>query len=163
MTTSAENNKRIAKNTLLLYFRMLLTMVVSLYTSRIVLQALGVDDFGIYNVVGGVVAMFNVLSGSLSSAISRFITFELGKNDSEKLKRVFSTSLTIQIILAVIIAVVAEIVGIWFINEKMNKKLEEISKKIKVLNVEKANMEEELSKQLKQSIKLKLYKSKLPV
>lgn len=120
MTTSAENNKRIAKNTLLLYFRMLLTMVVSLYTSRIVLQALGVDDFGIYNVVGGVVAMFNVLSGSLSSAISRFITFELGKNDSEKLKRVFSTSLTIQIILAVIIAVVAEIVGIWFINEKMN-------------------------------------------
>lgn len=120
MTTTAENNKRIAKNTLLLYFRMLLTMVVSLYTSRIVLQALGVDDFGIYNVVGGVVAMFNVLSGSLSSAISRFITFELGKNDSEKLKRVFSTSLTIQIILAVIIAVVAEIVGIWFINEKMN-------------------------------------------
>ena len=73
-----DNNKRIAKNTLLLYFRMLLTMVVSLYTSRVVLGALGVEDYGIYNVVGGVVAMFSMLSGSLSAAISRFITFELG-------------------------------------------------------------------------------------
>ena len=83
MTQSSENNKRIAKNTLLLYFRMLLLMVVSLYTSRVVLNALGVEDFGIYNVVGGVVAMFTVISGSLSAAISRFITFELGKGDGE--------------------------------------------------------------------------------
>lgn len=120
MSSTSENNKRIAKNTIALYFRMLLTIVVSLYTSRVVLNALGVEDYGIYNVVGGVVAMFNILSGSLSSAISRFITFELGKNDLEKLKVVFSSSVTIQIILAVAITIIAEIAGIWFINEKMN-------------------------------------------
>ena len=98
MPTVAENNKRIAKNTVLLYFRMLLIMLVSLYTSRIVLRALGVEDFGIYNVVGGVVAMFSILSGSLSSAISRFITFELGKNDLNKLMAdTFRISLTTQV------------------------------------------------------------------
>lgn len=127
MTTTAENSKRIAKNTLLLYFRMLLMMIVSLYTSRIVLKALGVEDFGIYNVVGGAVAMFNVLSGSLSSAISRFITFELGKNDEEKLKKVFSSSVTIQFVLAVFIVIIAELVGVWFINEKMNIAIERLS------------------------------------
>lgn len=79
--TSASNTSRIAKNTLLLYFRMLLTMGVSLYTSRVILNALGVEDYGIYNVVGGVVAMFGILSGSLSAAISRFITFELWKQN----------------------------------------------------------------------------------
>ena len=75
---SSENSKRIAKNTLLLYGRMLFMMLISLYTSRVVLNALGVEDYGIYNVVGGVVAMFTVISGSLSAAISRFLTFELG-------------------------------------------------------------------------------------
>lgn len=79
MSQVTDNNKRIAKNTLLLYVRMLFMMIVSLYTSRVILNALGVEDFGIYNVVGGVVAMFSVISGSLSTAISRFITFELGK------------------------------------------------------------------------------------
>ena len=87
---TSDNNKRIAKNTLLLYFRMLFMMVVSLYTSRVILNALGVEDFGIYNVVGGVVAMFTVISGSLSAAISRFITYELGKGDQSKLNRIFS-------------------------------------------------------------------------
>lgn len=119
-TTSQQNNKRIAKNTLLLYFRMLLLMVVSLYTSRVTLAALGVEDYGIYNVVGGVVAMFSVLSGSLSAAISRFITFELGRGDRERLKTVFSTSVNIQIGLALIIMVLAEIGGVWFLNCKMN-------------------------------------------
>lgn len=127
MSTTAENNKRIAKNTLLLYFRMLLTMVVSLYTSRVVLNALGVEDYGIYNVVGGVVAMFSVLSGSLSAAISRFITFELGRNDMEKLKRVFSSAVTIQIGLALIIILLAETLGLWFLNEKMNIPLERMT------------------------------------
>lgn len=75
MSQVTDNNKRIAKNTLLLYVRMLFMMIVSLYTSRVILNALGVEDFGIYNVVGGVVAMFSVISGSLSTAISRFITF----------------------------------------------------------------------------------------
>ena len=74
MSSTAENNKRIAKNTLLLYVRMLFMMIVSLYTSRVVLNALGVEDYGLYNVIGGVVVMFNLLSGSLSAAISRFIT-----------------------------------------------------------------------------------------
>lgn len=114
------NNKRLAKNTLLLYFRMLLTMLVSLYTSRVVLNALGVEDFGIYNVVGGVVSMFTLLSGSLSAAISRYITFELGRNDSEKLKAVFSSAVTIQLILGVLILLLAETLGLWFLNYKMN-------------------------------------------
>lgn len=119
MSEVSSNNKRIAKNTLLLYFRMLLTMVVSLYTSRVILQALGVEDYGIYNVVGGVVSMFSVLSGSLSAAISRFITFELGRKDIGKLKRVFSSAITIQISLALIIVLLAETIGLWFLNEKM--------------------------------------------
>ena len=114
------NNKRIAKNTLFLYIRTIFTMVVSLYTSRIVLATLGVDDFGIYNVVGGVVAMFSVFSGSLSVSISRFITYELGKGNQEKLKKVFSTAVSIQIFLAVCITILAEIIGIWFLNNKMN-------------------------------------------
>lgn len=81
MPTSAENNKRIAKNTLLLYFRMMFMMVVALYTSRLLLNRLGVSDYGIFNAVGGFVSMFTILSGALSSAISRFITYELGAHD----------------------------------------------------------------------------------
>lgn len=118
--TYSANNKRIAKNTLLLYVRMLFTMVVSLYTSRVVLNALGVEDFGIYNVVGGVVAMFSMLSGSLSAAITRFITYELGTGNKENLKKIFSSSVTIQIGLAVLIILLAEAVGVWFLNVKMN-------------------------------------------
>ena len=118
-TQSSNNNKRIAKNTLLLYFRMLFMMVVSLYTSRVILNALGVEDFGIYNVVGGVVAMFSVISGSLSAAISRFITYELGKGDQDKLNRIFSASVTIQMLLSFIIVVLIESVGVWFLNAKM--------------------------------------------
>lgn len=115
-----DNKKRIAKNTLLLYVRMLFLMVISLYTSRVILNALGVNDFGIYNVVGGVVAMFSILSGSLSAAISRFITFELGKGDEENLRKVFSASVTIQLALSAIIVVLIEVVGVWFLNEKMS-------------------------------------------
>lgn len=117
---TSDNNKRIAKNTLLLYFRMLFLMVISLFTSRITLQTLGVDNFGIYNVVGGIVAMFSIMSGSLSNAISRYITFELGKGDKKILKKVFSTAVNVQIIMAVIIAVLIEIGGVWFLNYKMN-------------------------------------------
>ena len=120
MTSTSANNKRIAKNTLLLYFRMLFMMAVSLYTSRVVLNALGVEDFGIYNVVGGVVAMFSMLSGSLSSAITRFITYELGIGNKENLKKIFSSAVTIQIGLAILIILLAEAVGVWFLNVKMN-------------------------------------------
>lgn len=120
MSQTSENNKRIAKNTILLYFRMLFLMLVSLYTSRVILNALGVEDFGIYNVVGGVVAMFSVISSSLSAAISRFITYELGKGDQSKLNRIFSASVTIQLLLSLIIVVLIESVGVWFLNAKMN-------------------------------------------
>lgn len=125
--TTTENNKRIARNTLLLYFRMLFLMIISLYTSRIVLNALGVEDFGIYNVAGGVVAMFSILSGSLSAAISRFITYELGKNNVLKLKTMFSSAITIQIGLGIVIAFFAETIGIWFLNTQMNIPIERMT------------------------------------
>lgn len=124
---TSDNNKRIAKNTLLLYFRMLFMMVVSLYTSRVILNALGVEDYGIYNVVGGVVAMFTVISGSLSAAISRFITYELGKGDQSKLNKIFSASVTIQLLLSLIIVVLIESVGVWFLNAKMTIPAERIT------------------------------------
>ena len=120
MTDTSVNNKRIAKNTLLLYVRTLFIMLVTLYTSRVVLNTLGVTDYGIYNVVGGVVMMFSVISSSLSSSISRFITYELGHGNFEKLKRIFSTSVNIQIGISVLILVLAEIFGVWFLNAKMN-------------------------------------------
>lgn len=117
---TSDNNKRIAKNTLLLYVRMLFTMAVSLFTSRVILNTLGVEDYGINNVVGGIVTMFSVLSGSLSSSISRFITFELGKGNIERLKTIFSTGVNIQLGMSVLIIIIAEAVGIWFLNTKMN-------------------------------------------
>lgn len=104
---------------MMLYFRMLLLMGTTLYTSRVVLSALGVEDYGIYNVVGGVVAMFTMISGSLSAAISRFITFELGKGNQERLNAIFSTSVIIQIIIGVVIAILVETVGVWFLTNKM--------------------------------------------
>lgn len=120
MTDTSQNNKRIAKNTLLLYIRTLFIMLVTLYTSRVVLNTLGVTDYGVYNVVGGVVAMFSVISSSLSSSISRFITFELGHGDFDRLKRIFTTSVNIQIGISFVILVMAEIFGVWFLNTKMN-------------------------------------------
>ena len=116
---TSENNKRIAKNTMMLYFRMFITMAVGLFTSRILLQALGVVDYGIYNVVGGFVAMFTMISGSLSSAISRYITYELGRGDMNTLKCVFSTSILVQIGLSVLVVFVAETLGLWFLYNKM--------------------------------------------
>ncbi|MBO5613521.1 MAG: lipopolysaccharide biosynthesis protein [Prevotella sp.] len=119
MSSTSTNSRRIAKNTLLLYFRMLFLMFISLYTSRVILNALGVTDYGIYNVVGGVVTMFSLLSGSLNAAISRFITYELGTGNSAKLKKIFSSAVTIQGGLALIIILIAETVGLWFLNYKM--------------------------------------------
>lgn len=113
------NNKRIAKNTILLYFRTIFIMLITLYTSRVILNQLGVEDYGIYNVVGGVVAMFAVISSALSSAISRFITFELGRGDSSRLRTIFSTSINIQVGISLIVLLLGEIVGVWFLNCKM--------------------------------------------
>lgn len=113
------NNKRIAKNTLFLYFRTLLTMLVSLYTARVVLSTLGVEDYGIYNIVGGVILMFGFLNSSMSAATSRFLTFELGSGNFEKLKKTFSAALTIHFIIAGIILVLGETIGLWWLESKM--------------------------------------------
>lgn len=114
------NNKRIAKNTLALYFRMLFSMLVSLYTSRVFLNALGVEDYGINNVVGGLIGMFSILSGSLTAAISRFITYELGKGNTKQLRKVFSSAINIQLALGFIVILLAETIGLWFLNTEMN-------------------------------------------
>lgn len=119
MPDIAANNKRIAKNTLMLYIRMLLTMAVTFYTSRVVLHTLGVVDYGIYNVVGGIVAMFGFLNGAMSSATQRYLTFELGRGDSERLKTVFITSMNIHILMSVLVFVLAETVGLWFMYHEM--------------------------------------------
>lgn len=113
------NSKTIAKNTMLLYIRMMVTMVITLYTSRVVLLVLGVDDYGIYQAVGGIVGFFSFVNSALSTGSSRFITFGLGEGDMAKLKRVFSTTLTGHIILALLIVAVAETAGLWFMHHKM--------------------------------------------
>ena len=117
--THSENTKRIAKNTLVLYVRMLFSMLVSLYTSRVILNTLGVEDYGIQNVVGGVVGMFSLISNSLCASTGRFLTFELGRGDMNRLKLVFSTSLVIHVALAVIIFVATETLGLWFLNTQV--------------------------------------------
>lgn len=119
MSDNIHNNKRVAKNTLYLYLRTLLVMAVTIYTSRVVLDVLGVDDYGIYNVVGGFVSMFSVLSGTLTAASQRFIAYELGCK-KPNLTKVFSTAITIHLVLAVVIFILLESIGIWFLNYKMN-------------------------------------------
>lgn len=119
MPDTSSNNKRVAKNTLFLYFRMILIMLVTLYTSRVVLAELGIEDYGIYNVVGGVVIMFSFLNNCMSTATQRFLTFELGRGDMERLKRVFAASLNIHIAIGILIILLAETIGLWFVNEKL--------------------------------------------
>ena len=113
------SNKRIAKNAIMLYIRMFLSMIVGLYTSRVVLNVLGVEDYGIYGIVGGVVAMMGFLNASMAGATSRFITFELGKGNIQRLKDTFSSALIIHIGIAIVIFILAETVGLWFLNNKL--------------------------------------------
>lgn len=110
------NNKRIAQNTLLLYFRLLVTMGVSLFTSRIILKVLGIEDFGIFSLVSGVIAMFGFLDMTLGSATFRFLSIEIGRKDYIQLKKLFSISITSHIIFAIIILILAESIGLWFLN-----------------------------------------------
>lgn len=119
MSATSANNKRIAKNTLLLYMRMLFMMVVNLYTSRVILQALGVEDFGINNVVGGVITMLGFLTNSLAGASSRYITYNLGKGDMAVLKKTFGNILSIHLLLAGIVVVIGETVGLWFMTTQL--------------------------------------------
>lgn len=110
-------NKRIAKNTIYLYLRMVVTLCISLYTSRAFLNILGVEDYGIYNVVGGFVSMLSIVSGSLTNASSRFLTFEMGRGNMECLKQTFSTILIVLIVISFIVIIIGETVGIWFLRE----------------------------------------------
>ena len=113
------HNRLIAKNATMLYLRMFVTLAISFYTSRIVLKALGVSDYGIYNVVGGVITFINVLTSSLGSATSRFLTYSLGKDDIEDLRKTFSTAFIIHLSLAAIFLILAETIGLWFINTQL--------------------------------------------
>lgn len=115
----SSSSKTIAKNTLFLYFRMMLVMAVSLYTSRVILQVLGVDDFGTYNAVGGIVLLLSFVNGALSTGSSRFLTFELGTGNFQKLKETFSSVLIVHLILAILIVLLAETVGLWFVYNKL--------------------------------------------
>lgn len=114
------NRKRIAGNTLLLYLRMGLIMLISLYASRVVLAALGETDFGLYNVIGGIVVTFAFLNGVMNAACNRYYSMELGRQDYAKLHKVFSVNLVIFAALAVFILVLAETVGLWILERKMN-------------------------------------------
>ena len=119
MQDATSNNKRIAKNTLFLYIRMLFIMAVQLYTSRAVLNILGVVDYGIYNVVGGIVTMFAFLNSAMVTSTQRYITFELGKKNYDRLKTVFTTSIQIHALISLTIIILGETVGLWFLYEKM--------------------------------------------
>ncbi len=126
---SADNQlsgSKIAKNTLILYMRMFILLLIGLYTSRVVLKVLGENDFGIYNVVAGVVSMFTILTQSLSTAISRFLTFEIGKDNKQKLKNIFSTALCVQTILVVCVIIIAEPISVWFLNTHLQIPIERL-------------------------------------
>ena len=120
MSNQNSNNKRIAKNTLFLYFRMAIMMAVSLFTSRILIQKLGIDDYGTYNIVGGIIVMFSFVQAPISSATQRFINFALGKGNLDNVQKVFSVSLYLYVIFCVIVVILGESVGIWFLNTHMN-------------------------------------------
>ena len=120
MSVEQENNKRIAKNTFYLYIRMFITMLVGLYTSRIVLDNLGVPDYGVYNVMGGIIGMLVYVNQLLSGGTSRFLTIDLGRNDATSLKQTFSISNTLALSSCFIILVLGETVGLWFMNTHLN-------------------------------------------
>lgn len=113
------NNKRIAKNTILLYIRMMLILLVSLYTSRIVLDKLGVTDYGIYNVVAGVVAMLGFLNGSMANAVQRYLSFELGKENDSNVRKIFNVSILAHLGIAIIVFIIMELIGVWYLNNYM--------------------------------------------
>ena len=120
MNNTSGNNKRIFKNTIFLYIRMFIILVVGLYTSRVVLKTLGEVDFGIYNVVGGIVTMLAFLSNTMASASQRFFAYEIGKNNYERLKQTFSSSVILFVAFAALCLVIAETIGYWFVYNKLN-------------------------------------------
>lgn len=120
------DHKKIAKNALFLYFRMFLTVVVGLYTSRLVLEALGVIDYGIYGLVGGIVTLFSFLNSAMTSSTQRYLSFDLGKGDEEQLKKTFNATLNIHFFVAFLVFILAETIGLWFVNYQLNIPLDRI-------------------------------------
>ena len=116
----SDNNKRIAKNTFFLYIRMFILFAVNFYTTRVLLNALGTDDYGLYNVIAGFVAMLGFMNQSMTNSIQRFINFHMGKGDEEGLLKYFKASLTAQLLLGIFILLLFETLGLWFLNAKMN-------------------------------------------
>lgn len=119
MTSTSSDNKRIAKNSIVLYFRMFLMMVISIYTARVVLDVLGIEDYGINNLVGGVVGMLEFLNSSMAGCTQRYISFAIGKKDKDRLSITFSTALLIHILIGCVVVIVAETLGLWFIYNKL--------------------------------------------
>ena len=117
---TSDNNKRIAKNTMYLYMRMFVILIVSLFTSRVILQVLGASDYGIYNIIGGVVVLFSFINGALTAATQRYLNFYIGKNDLQKTHDVFCMSMNIYLVLSGIFLILAETVGLWFVNTQLN-------------------------------------------
>ena len=115
----SNENKRLAKNTIFLYIRMVFVMLISFYTTRVILNALGVIDYGVYNVVAGFVSLFAVLNNCLTTGTNRFYNFALGKKDDEELNRVYNASLRIQLIIITLLLLSLETIGLWYINNKM--------------------------------------------
>ncbi len=113
------DNKKIAKNTIFMYIRMIVNILIGFYTSRVILQVLGVSDFGIYNAVGGIVALFIFLNSAMTEATQRFLSFELGTGNQQKLAHTFSMSLNVHILISAIIVIIGEVIGLWLLYNKM--------------------------------------------
>src|SRR5690554_2432956 len=113
------NNKRIVKNSLFLYIRMLFLTILTLFTSRVVLEQLGVEDYGIYNIVGGIVTMLGFFNSSMSVATQRYMSYDIGRNDFKKLNKTFNSSLLIYIFIGLIIVALLETVGLWYVNNRL--------------------------------------------
>ena len=127
MSNSQTNNKRIAKNTIVLYVRMFFSMLVGLYTSRVIIDALGVEDYGLYNLVGGFVIMFSAVQSGLISASQRFINISLGYKDRDRLRHIFSTIMIIYIFLTILAFILVESLGVYFFDSHLNIPIERIS------------------------------------
>lgn len=120
MPSNSDNSKRIAKNTIILYIRMIFVMLVSLYTSRVVLQALGVDDFGLFNVVGGVVGLLTFFNRTMEKSTQRFLNIAMVKGNDGELGDIFASSVTVHLLIAGLFLLMGETIGLWFLNAKVN-------------------------------------------
>ena len=120
MNNNIGSNKKIAKNTIALYIRMIIILVITLYTSRVVLKTLGISDYGIYNIVGGIIVLFSFINNALANATQRFLNFEIGENNNNALLDVFNSSLYAHLFIIIGIFILGETIGLWFVNSQLN-------------------------------------------